>query len=387
MTAKPVLARGFSLYLDGMRFAAALLVVLDHFSNYQFSSDQAGPTLFHLLLSGRGAQAVAVFFVLSGFVIAFVVETRERSLRQYAASRLSRLYSVVLPALLLTFLLDAGGALLKPFFYEATTLDGGPATLPGYAASLLLAGEWKLFGPAAFIPGSNSPWWSLSFEGTYYLLAGLLLFAPRRWSVPATILILLLAGPTIAALFPLWLLGFALYHLRHRAPRGVAAGFLLLGSSAALLLIPFVFLIVPDPLPSGFFPWGPSAQDRNLVADGLSGVAFAIQLLAVHALVACEATQPEAITGEALIRRLGSMTFPLYAVHFPALFFLAAVSPFPRSSWSSWLFILNGVLILAALLTMIADPLRNRMRQWLLHMRPVSWRFPLRRASAAGHAP
>ena len=43
-----------------------------------------------------------VFFVLSGYVIAHVLATRERTLFEYFASRFSKLYSVVVPALILT---------------------------------------------------------------------------------------------------------------------------------------------------------------------------------------------------------------------------------------------------------------------------------------------
>ena len=58
-----------------------------------------------------------VFFVLSGYVIAYVTDQKEKDWASYAASRLSRVYSVAVPTLLLTVLLDAIGRPLFPALY------------------------------------------------------------------------------------------------------------------------------------------------------------------------------------------------------------------------------------------------------------------------------
>ena len=79
-----------SLYLDAVRFAAALVVVFSH----------AWLVLFPgYPLHWPGPAAVIVFFVLSGFVMAYVTDRRDRSQADYALDRLSRLWSVALPAL------------------------------------------------------------------------------------------------------------------------------------------------------------------------------------------------------------------------------------------------------------------------------------------------
>ena len=102
--------RETSIYLDLIRFTAAVFVFLTHASREQSS----GGFLWQLQF---GREAVDVFFVLSGFVIAHVVETRERSALAYAVARAARLYSVALPALALTFLLDRIGQPLRPENY------------------------------------------------------------------------------------------------------------------------------------------------------------------------------------------------------------------------------------------------------------------------------
>lgn len=62
-----------------------------------------------------------MFFVLSGFVIAFITDTKENQWINYAASRISRVCSVAVPALFLTIALDAVGRYLYPALYGYVT--------------------------------------------------------------------------------------------------------------------------------------------------------------------------------------------------------------------------------------------------------------------------
>ena len=62
-----------------------------------------------------GEAAVDVFFIVSGFLIAH--GTGGRGLRDFAAARLARVYSVVLPCLALGWLLDWTGSRLDPALY------------------------------------------------------------------------------------------------------------------------------------------------------------------------------------------------------------------------------------------------------------------------------
>lgn len=376
MSDEPGLPKGMSLYLDGVRFVAALAVVLEHVAQYPFS--QARPVIGPLMeiMAGRGAQAVAIFFVLSGFVIAHVVRRREASAAEFAAGRISRLYSVIVPALVLTALLDAAGTVIAPGVYAATPLDGPPAALPAYLASLALVNEWKLFGPIAFMPGSNLPYWSLSFEATYYLIAGLLLFARRGPALAASALLLLLAGPTIAALFPLWLLGFGVYRWRDRTSRMPMPAVAFATTLSLLLVVPLLPIASRTPFPHGLFPWGAAPYDRFVLTDYATGIIFAAQLLALHALARRTTARPLPRRAERLVRRLGALTFPLYAIHFPALFFFAALSPFPRDEWPSWLFVLGGVAALTILLTWLSENWRPRLRRALLRTFAAGGRAP-----------
>jgi len=103
------MTNGLSLYLDVLRFGAAFAVFTSHFGRF------SGGMLWQMEPYGR--TGVMVFFVLSGFVIAWVTETRERSIDEYALSRVARLYSVIVPAFILTAVVDHVGMAINPALY------------------------------------------------------------------------------------------------------------------------------------------------------------------------------------------------------------------------------------------------------------------------------
>lgn len=107
--------RGFSLYLDTLRFLAALAVFVSHLAYARFTNGN----LQWIRDINLGSDAVVVFFVLSGYVIAYTTFARDRGRAAYAEARIARLYSVVIPALLLTFALDTFGSSLQPQIYGA----------------------------------------------------------------------------------------------------------------------------------------------------------------------------------------------------------------------------------------------------------------------------
>jgi peptidoglycan/LPS O-acetylase OafA/YrhL len=84
-----------SILLDVVRFSAAILVLIAHFTHPEFRLGYA-----NLQILGDGA--VPVFFVLSGFVIRYVTKTRESTAKEYFIDRASRIYSVILPAMFFT---------------------------------------------------------------------------------------------------------------------------------------------------------------------------------------------------------------------------------------------------------------------------------------------
>ncbi|MEF3365539.1 acyltransferase [Methylocystis sp. 9N] len=171
--------------LDALRGLAAFLVLTGHIRAYVFHNlgeiDQPGFLLkgFYFL-TGIGHQAVIIFFALSGFLVggqALADILAGRFLwSRYLLRRLTRLWIVVIPALLLTFLFDKGGMLLS-----------GGAGYDGRYYDVFLSGPHKPIGADLSLPaflgnvaflqtitvpifGSNGPMWSLANEFWYYII-------------------------------------------------------------------------------------------------------------------------------------------------------------------------------------------------------------------------
>jgi peptidoglycan/LPS O-acetylase OafA/YrhL len=367
MASKAQLPAAFSLYLDLLRFAAAVLVYLNHLAQFPFGATVAAgargsPLEFY------GAPAVALFFVLSGYVIGYVVDTRERDARGYAISRLSRLYSVVAVALVLTLLLDSIGQRIDPALYASPAVAPKPVTAGGYLASFLLINEFQAFGFHGIGPGSNGPWWSLSFEAAYYLVAGVVLFARPRVALIVALAILCIVGRTIAALLPLWLLGFLLYRQREALARAMPLPWLFwLGSVAAFAAIPWLLGASAGMNFGVHFPWARKELNRNLAQDYAVALAIAVHLVATYRLLADRRAAPARATR--VIRFLGAMTFPLYAMHRPAMFFLAAITPWPRYSAASIACATLAIGLGIALIT----PQCERLKRWLRDLLGAVW--------------
>lgn len=193
------MTKTLSIYLDLVRFLAALAVVMAHLAEHFFVG---------IPLPLVGKDAVIVFFVLSGFVIAYVADTKEKDWVDFAISRYTRLGSVFFPAMLL-------GVLLTPVENHAGWQ--GWQALP-YALmisgvnSVFLGQIWQL----DLTPPNNNPAWSLNYEACYYLLFGLAIFLRGFWRWPLVAIAAIVIGPKILILMPPWLAGCAFYYWRDR---------------------------------------------------------------------------------------------------------------------------------------------------------------------------
>jgi peptidoglycan/LPS O-acetylase OafA/YrhL len=162
-----------SAHLDMVRGIAAIEVMIWHFRAVFFVpygqvQQKTAVNVIWYMMTCLPHQAVVVFFVLSGLFIApAVLESVGSggwSWKRYGANRLSRLYVVLIPALLITAAFDRLGRLIP----------GGQDTyfnpLPYNQVSVLAASGWSTFlGNLFFVEsilcgtfGSDSPLWSLS---------------------------------------------------------------------------------------------------------------------------------------------------------------------------------------------------------------------------------
>ena len=349
------MSRHFSIYLDILRFIAAIAVFMDHLTSSPFTQG-----IFPRGLGAYGAIAVVIFFVLSGYVIAYVADTREKTATQYLTARVSRLYSVIIIALFLTFTLDYFGARVNPELYGIQKVLWKPPSFEGYLATFFLVNEYSIFDFGGILAGSNAPFWSLSFEATYYLIAGLFLFSRRFVWIPLGIIVLFLAGRTIAVLFPLWLAGFFLYRTKLASiekSKFFSPFFLLfiaVGSVVGILTVPFICKHLPSDNFGHFFPWGRGPFNRNLIQDYLSGGLFFFHILAMKFLLINSKVNIKPWI-EKVIRNLGAMTFPMYLIHYPLLCFLTAISPWENNSIKHAIMLTLVCFVAVRLITPICD--------------------------------
>jgi peptidoglycan/LPS O-acetylase OafA/YrhL len=373
-TAVP-LETGFSVYLDLVRVSAALVVLYSH-TNVRLLTTNVLPG------EALGHSAVVVFFVLSGFVIAYVTDTRETTPADYAASRVARIYSVVLPALLLPLVADAFGQALFPNAYEGDVTTHGLPALRIALSVLMLNQSWGL----SVQPFSNRPYWSIPFEVWYYVLFGVVVFLTGRRRTLALCLAALLCGPKILLLLPIWLMGVYLYRSQfwRRLDPGVASA---LYAVSTILVIVFHVVDV-----EGFCGGlvkrvlGPDALDTLtysswFLGDYILGVLVFLNFAAFRA--ASPIVARPLLWCEAPIRRAALFTFPLYLFHRPLLVLaMAIIRGDPRHP----LFYAEVVCLAIAgcvVLGVMTERLRRRLRPGLV----VYFRRIVRRDSYSAKVP
>lgn len=315
-----VIAPRTSAHLDMIRGLAALAVMFGHVRGLFFLDypDLTAPSPLLALIyacTGLGHQAVMVFFVLSGFFIggSVLATLRRWSWKRYLVNRFSRLYLVLLPALLLTAMLD----------YFAYRQPGGHAyfDLPiKHFNTFPLAGQDTLrvfFGNALFLQGivvptfgSNSPLWSLANEFWYYLLFPALVlaaFSPGKVVRRAI-------GLLIALLLLIWL------------PAGIQAGFLIWLMGVAACSLPAVAA-------GRVVRWGLQAASAGMFGGALMlsrvqripadwsdfaiGFAFTLWL---YCLTRIEGAPRDVLPlYDRVAKLLSKCSYSVYAVHFPVV--------------------------------------------------------------------
>ena len=344
-TSAPPLAQPTSFFLDLLRLIAAFSVFYFHVVLLWYPQANSD------LLVRFGHRAVIVFFVLSGYVIAYSTLRKERDPQGYVLSRLSRLYSVLLPALVWTALLQIVGTHLNPAPY--LQIDRGHDVLRYGIVALFLQSAWTL----NISPPTNGPFWSLCHEFWYYSLFGAAVLIPRRgWKAAAILILALICGMNVLLLMPSWLMGVACYRYGRAValPRGVAAAGLI--ATGMLAIASYWFL--PD--------WPYVVPHHVLFYSGsfLSDALFGILLMLMIGFfdgTFRDAQVPACL--DKIVRWAADHTFSLYLYHFPLLFFIAAVVPFNRHdvAAASGLIVLTLAVVLA--LSLITESKRKDWRR------------------------
>lgn len=347
--------RAFSVYLDLVRFLAACLVYLYHSNQRWLIADV-------LPLSNYGHSAVIIFFVLSGFVIAWVTGRKENEWHLYASSRLARVFSVVVPALVLCVVLDAVGRQIWGKPYASYPFDQLAVRL---GASLLMLNEVWFVSITSL---SNVPYWSITYEFWYYVLFGVLTFVRGRlrWWLAAGLLLLL--GPKVALLAPIWLSGVLLHRWQalQRIPIGWAWGMVVVSTVLIFGLHGIGFF---EATSQQFEVWIGAHWYRELtfskffLGDYLLGLLVFCQFAGMRCVAPSIA--PALLAIAVPVKWLAGYTFTLYLLHHPLFLFWGAVwRGDPRQAWAWW--VVTGLTALSVLaIGEVTEHRREPLRRWV----------------------
>lgn len=291
------LSAGQSLTLDFMRAAASLFVLIGHAWALTKS-----PTANYAEIQTLG---VVIFFVMSGFLITYTCIIRNNySFPEYFIDRFARIFTSLLPALLMVVFIDWIGRQnisndnysIKTFLANALMIQFNPGL------------DW-FFG-ISMIPrlGTNTPLWSIPIEWWLYMLFGVL-YLPSGGRLGLALKLAL--APIAIATFSYstghstigiaWIIGaaFALtFHFAIRIDLFVAMGMSIV---AAIIILTQISINGAD---SHRIDW----KTPNMIV----GVSLAIFTL----LIAAEKVRLSPII-KSTIEFLALLSYPLYLIHMP----------------------------------------------------------------------
>jgi peptidoglycan/LPS O-acetylase OafA/YrhL len=306
-------------FLDLVRFGAALLVMFGHVRGFFFESiakveDAGAATKAFYVLTGIHHEAVVLFFVVSGFLIGgrawALIEQCRFDWTRYCLDRFSRIYLVLIPALVLIGIIDALGS----HFFADTRLFG---VRPLEPAGITAGWSWgqvpchlaSLQSLACAAWGIDPPLWSLAFEWVFYFLAPLTLAAcyvrvhlAARLSAIAIVaagLVAVLPDPTTFALyFAVWFLGAVSARTLARTSVPVPLGLAGLMLAAACMVL--------------------SRAKVTPIVMTDAGIAVGLALALASRPIACFRI------AEAVVRRGAGFSYSLYVLHVPVALLIGA---------------------------------------------------------------
>jgi peptidoglycan/LPS O-acetylase OafA/YrhL len=338
------------------------MVAIGHVTQPPFSTRWPDLTI-------HAVESVGIFFVLSGFVIRYVTRLKYAKLGEYWIDRASRIYSVVLPAVLFTLLADGIAIRANRSYYHhwwGAFMDHPARRL---VQNLLFTSQFWQRDTALF---SNGPMWSLSYECLYYAIYGCAFYlrGPLRWLCVAGLIAL--GGPHIALLLPLWVLGCLVYEAYERLAaeprRGrVHAMFAAAAAAGVLLWRPAIAAIFAVKQQVMDVVQAHHHQPPNLYwMRDYYRVGIPTAFLMLWLLLAVDHLQvPVRARWTRVIRGLAEGTFPLYVIHFPLYVLIAALIPYDHASAVSKLTLLLVAIAAGVLLAFPTNRLKNAMRTGL----------------------
>ncbi|MDN4039548.1 acyltransferase [Massilia sp. YIM B02443] len=306
-----------SLALSLLRGVAALEVAAGHLRSeiYPGLRSLADPTFAYQVfafVTGFAHQAVIVFFLISGWLVGGSLLNRlhqPRALANYAIDRVTRLWTVLLPTLILILLIGMTIGEAHP-----GQVDASPAN--NYSALSFIG---NLLGvQTILVPnfGGNYALWSLTYETWYYVqfpLLALALFGHGRWrraACAAAFVLLVIALPgMISTYFILWLLGAAFSRIELHCGNAMRVSLLLL---TAVLFSYYRLTGSNNEL-----------APESFVQDLICSILLLLLLASLHQQV--DTRLPRFVRASAIANFFSELSFTLYVIHLPLIFLLLHV--------------------------------------------------------------
>lgn len=342
--------RNLSVYLDLVRLGAALGVFLSHAKRF------IDPGLSKLL-STHGPECVALFFVLSGFVIRYATLRGETGVKSYAVARMSRMWSVAIPAILVGAICDRIGVTINPNFYKDLEFWDGPATILEIARSLAFLNEtWG----ARVTMGTNEAYWSLGYEVAYYIAFCIIFIKSTIGRLAFLFIWCAVFGPQIIAYGLLWALGIFAFDFAKKYDGSAHKNHKKL--AMALFLSPALYPILKYLV----FPPAGSPMRFDSIHQWLVSYAYFLSigiLISAH-FIGCSMLFPKQLaipkTLEKAITWAAGTTFTIYLMHQPIIVMMSAINNIaPSKMLSGYL----GLAVAIVILFLLAELGERRKQQ------------------------
>lgn len=320
----------FSIYLDLVRILVAFTVFFSHLVIV------GNPLLWRFNVF-PGHLGVIVFFVLSGYVIAYVVFERKEHFNKFIVNRFTSIYSVVIPAMVITYL---------SYWYLQ---QNNPVLF-------MLHRSWQQVN---FL--TNNPIWSVAFEMFYYIAFAVLVYTNGVKLISLFFCVALMMGPNVLIYFPLWLLGVYSFFIATRWIMSLKLSFIL----SFLPILGIISLFVPGVetwfgeisknLVNNYIGKLLNPQSQNIAHDYACALLLSVHFMGIFNFLRFKSIFPSRL-GE-IIRSGAEMTFALYLLHLP---FLCAVSAIFIPSSNSLLHAATSLLLLPIFIFVISKFIEAR---------------------------
>jgi peptidoglycan/LPS O-acetylase OafA/YrhL len=318
--ANDLLEGNVSIYLDLIRGISAILVVMEHLSSRLFVGygnieNHNVLVKFLYLLNILGGPSVIIFFALSGLFISRsvlkAVYENKWSWKAYLINRISRLCVVLIPALILTFILDN----IASRFTGYEGYGDVYSNIKDFIGNLFF-----LQNIFTDVYGSNAPLWSLNYEFWYYMLFPilLLLFVNNQRKIVKLIYLLVvffiisMVGTRMNSYFLIWLIGTIVLLL----PR---INILMRGFIPIISLILVMVAMTVRPLVMTGRLFTDKWTEDLFVVDLFIGLAFGFLIYTLLHIVSDRIKNIEFKRLGKISKLIASFSFSLYLIHYPII--------------------------------------------------------------------